>query len=233
MNPPFRILRLLLTSVVMMSLCVLPGCSPEINATGVFKAAGTGNPDSPAPPPTPAAAQPMTIQPTENQAKAISPAEVAAAGEAASPPVPEGTVETATPQGPMAPDFTVTATSGVTVSLRSQVGKVVLLNFWATWCTSCRGERAALQRAYEKHQDDGFVVLAVAIDGDMRSVTAYTQELGLTFPTALDADGSVGAAYRVFFIPVSFLIDRSGRIHVRYSAPMTEEKIELYLARLL
>ena len=101
------------------------------------------------------------------------------------------------------------------VSLHEQQGKVVLINFWATWCAPCREEMPALQAAYEKLADQGLVVLGVnwtQVDY-LPDVEAFVEALGLTFPILLDPDGTVSEdLYQVLGLPTSVLIGRDGTI---------------------
>ena len=95
-------------------------------------------------------------------------------------------------------------------------GKVVLVNFWATWCEPCREEMPAMQRLQQRLEGKPFVVLAVDFgEGDAR-VKGFLKELPLPFTFLLDRDSSVARAWRVRVLPVSFLIDADQRI--RYSA---------------
>jgi peroxiredoxin len=89
-------------------------------------------------------------------------------------------------------------------------GKVVLLNFWATWCAPCREEMPAMERLYLKHRERGFVLLAVSVDSDVALVKPFLQKHKLTFPVALDAKMDLANAYGVRALPASFVIDRNG-----------------------
>jgi peroxiredoxin len=117
--------------------------------------------------------------------------------------------------GSPAPDFTLLSLAGPPVSLHEQQGKVVLINFWATWCAPCREEMPALQAAYEKLADQGLVVLGVNwTQADyLPDVEAFVEALGLTFPILLDSDGTVSEdLYRVLGLPTSVLVGRDGMI---------------------
>jgi peroxiredoxin len=120
--------------------------------------------------------------------------------------------------GRRAPDFTTQTLDGQTVSLSDYRGKVVLLNFWATWCEPCDREMPDFQAIYSKEQDNGFVVLAVDNQEAPGDVAQFVTAHKLTFPILLDEDGAInGSIYgdRVLGYPTSFLIDRNGVI-VRY-----------------
>jgi len=113
-----------------------------------------------------------------------------------------------------APDFSLQTVDGKTITLTDLRGKVVLLNFWATWCPPCNAEMPdldALQRAYSAEHD--FTVLGVNLQEDRTVVEKYAHAAGITFPLLLDEDGDVSTSrYSVRTLPMSFIIDRDGRI---------------------
>jgi len=115
-----------------------------------------------------------------------------------------------------APAFTLPDLSGHEIHLSDFKGKVVLLNFWATWCGPCREEMPGMQNLWEKNKDNGFVILAVAADrGNQEQIEAFAQELTLTYPILLDPDGKVRNQYEVAALPMSYLIGRDGKISGR------------------
>ena len=115
-----------------------------------------------------------------------------------------------------APDFSLATLGSETASLSDYRGKVVLLNFWATWCAPCREEMPAMQSLWERLQDDGFVILAVSGDkGGRQKVAKFVEDMGLDFPILLDPAGEVSAIYDVPGLPTSYLIGRDGRLSGR------------------
>lgn len=111
------------------------------------------------------------------------------------------------------PAFNLPDLQGKKVSLRSVRGKIVLLNFWATWCPPCRAEMPSMQRLYEKLQAHGLEILAISIDAQgERVVEPFMREFSLTFPALLDTNGDVASEYKVRGIPTSFIIDDQGRM---------------------
>jgi peroxiredoxin len=126
--------------------------------------------------------------------------------------------------GATAPDFSLLNLDGQPVSLSDFRGRLVLINFWATWCGPCEIEMPAIQAVYEKHQEEGFVVLAVAVDDSAKNVRRFINERGLTFQTLMD-DGSVSRAYRVFGLPASFFVGADGNIAAVHNGVLTEDEI--------
>lgn len=115
--------------------------------------------------------------------------------------------------GSPAPEFQLENLSGATQSLEHYRGKVVLLNFWATWCQPCTKEMPAMQTAHETLQNQGFVVLAINELEDIKKVREHILEHQHTFDVLLDPDNQVANMYGVVGLPVSVFIDKSG--HVR------------------
>jgi peroxiredoxin len=110
-----------------------------------------------------------------------------------------------------APDFTLVDAAGRRVSLKDFHGKVVFLNFWATWCGPCRDEMPMMEELHREFKDRGLAVVAVNFREDKQSVRKFFDELGLTFQALLDPDGDVGGSYGVISLPLTYLIDRDGR----------------------
>ena len=116
----------------------------------------------------------------------------------------------------VAPDFTLPDLEGNQISLSTYKGRVVLLNFWATWCPPCRLEMPTMEKAYRKYRDKGFEVVAVSVDaGPKSSVKSFLRELGLSFQVLLDPDMETLRAYRGFSLPMTVVIDRQGVIRSR------------------
>lgn len=106
--------------------------------------------------------------------------------------------------------------NGKLTSLRDFEGKVVLLNFWATWCANCRNEMPAMERLYQSLRADGFEIVAISVDqASTEKVKAFAEELKLTFPVLHDRDSIISNLYSNPGVPVSYLIDREGRIVYR------------------
>ncbi len=91
-------------------------------------------------------------------------------------------------------------------------GKVVFLNFWATWCGPCRAEMPAMQRLHEELNDEGLEILAVDIQEGRNQVQSFGRTFNLTFPLLLDTTGRTASQYGIRSIPTTYLIDRSGKV---------------------
>ena len=113
-------------------------------------------------------------------------------------------------EGTRSIDFTLSDLSGKKVSLSSYQGKLVFLNFWATWCPPCRAEMPSMERLYQKLKTKGLAILAVDLQEDAKSVQKFIDEHKLTFTVLLDSDGRVGATYGARSIPTTYIIGRDG-----------------------
>ena len=109
-----------------------------------------------------------------------------------------------------AEDFALPALGGGTFRLSEQRGKIVLVNFWATWCPPCLEEMPAMERLWRKHKDAGFVLVAVSVDTDPQKVVPFVTQHKLTFPIAFDTRMAVAEKYGVRALPSSFILGREG-----------------------
>jgi peroxiredoxin len=121
--------------------------------------------------------------------------------------------EPARARAPFPVDFALPDLQGQTVRLSDQRGKVVLINFWATWCYPCRSEMPSMNALYQDYRDKGFEILAISSDVQGKDVVApFVEEYRLTFPVLLDPRDIVGTRLGVQGIPTSYLLDKNGRI---------------------
>lgn len=115
-------------------------------------------------------------------------------------------------KGVSPPDFTLKTLDGKEVSLSDYRGKIVFLNFWATWCPPCRSEMPSMEKLYQKFKDEDFVMLAVSLRENKEKVENFMRDYKLNFPALLDSTGKVGNTYMVRSIPTTYLISRHGDI---------------------
>lgn len=140
--------------------------------------------------------------------------------------VPAGVTTGALPPAPAighpAPDFTLAAMEGESVTLSDLRGQPVVMNFWASWCGPCRSEMPELQRLHDRLADAGVVMLGVNQGETPEVVARYRDEIGVDFPTALDQRTGVSQQYLVNSLPTTFFIDRDGVIQTLFIGPMTD-----------
>ena len=140
-------------------------------------------------------------------------------------------LETQTGVGEYAPDFKLTNLEHKSENLSDYLGKPILINFWATWCTPCRYEMPLFEQ-YARKYDSQLVILAVNLQQTDTEVTDYVNELGITFPILLDLDGSISQMYRVQGLPTSYFINSEGRINDIHIGSITEQQLSDYLERI-
>ncbi len=128
-------------------------------------------------------------------------------------------------QGTPAVEFQLLDLNGSSHSLSQYRGKIVLLNFWATWCKPCTKEMPAMQAAYDRLKDQGLVVLAINELEDLEKVRSHIQEHDHTFPVLLDTENHVANLYGVYGLPVSVLIDQGGVVQEYIKGGLLTEKI--------
>jgi peroxiredoxin len=115
--------------------------------------------------------------------------------------------------GQVAPmHFTLKDMNGADVNLASFKGKVVLINFWATWCPPCLEEMPAMERLYRQHREVGFTLVAVSVDADSKLVAPFVTAHKFTFPVALDPSMSMANTYGVRALPSTFIVARDGTL---------------------
>lgn len=109
-------------------------------------------------------------------------------------------------------DFSLKDLSGQDQNLGSYAGKVIFLNFWATWCGPCRAEIPSMEELYLELGNEGFVIIAVNSQEAGEQVAGFVENIGMSFPVLLDTDGRVGAAYSIRAIPTTYIVDPRGYI---------------------
>ena len=137
----------------------------------------------------------------------VDPAVLSAELSSAGLQVPSGTLAST--------DFTLPTLDGRKVSLGSLKGKVVFLNFWATWCPPCRAEMPSMETLYQRYKDRGLEILAVDLKEEKKTVSEFVDQNKLTFTILLDSTAEVGGIYGTEAIPTTYIVDRLGNIVAR------------------
>ncbi len=123
--------------------------------------------------------------------------------------------------GKVAPDFELPNLKDETVRLSDFRGKVVFLNFWATWCKPCREEMPSMEVLYQNFEKDGLVILAVSIDRvtTKDDIPPFVKNLNLTFPILVDSWGQTDKRYKLMGVPETYIIDQEGVLHEKIIGP--------------
>jgi peroxiredoxin len=116
------------------------------------------------------------------------------------------------PSSTRPPEFSGLTADGKIVSLANLLGRVVVLNFWATWCPECRPEMPAFEQLHREFAAQGLSVVGMNAREGTEAIREYAKELALTFPLVLDSKGEINAAYGVIALPTTFLIDSNGQV---------------------
>ncbi len=138
-------------------------------------------------------------------------------------------------EGNSAPDFSLQDLTGFHYSLSDMQGRVVVLNFWASWCTPCQAEMPAFQRVFDSYDPQKVVILGVnvTIQDKINNVLEFVEEKQLTFPILLDESGTVTTAYAIYAMPTTFFIDKEGVIQkVIMGGPIPEAVIRAEISKL-
>ena len=132
-----------------------------------------------------------------------------------------------------APNFRLQDTEGKTVQLSEFMGKLVVLDFWATWCQPCRDTIPGLVKLHKDYADKGLVILAISVDGGgVEDIRAFQKEHGMNY-MVLMGNEDMAAEYGVRTIPMMIVIDKAGKVHKRYLGAGNEGDIEKTVKLLL
>jgi peroxiredoxin len=123
--------------------------------------------------------------------------------------------------GKAAPDFQLPDLNDKEIRLSDYRGKVVFLNFWATWCKPCREEMPSMEVLYKNFEKDGLVILAVSIDRvtTKKEIPPFVKGLNLTFPVLVDSWGQTDKRYKLMGVPETYIIDREGTLREKVIGP--------------
>ncbi len=135
----------------------------------------------------------------------------------------------------VAPDFTLASNKGGNIRLKDLRGKVVMINFWATWCAPCREELPLLNALYNNYKSKGFVLLGVNIDDKSKLANKMIKELNIKFPVLFDSNQATSELYDLQAMPSTFILDKNGVIRFSHYGfkPGYEKKYEKNVKSLL
>jgi thiol-disulfide isomerase/thioredoxin len=135
--------------------------------------------------------------------------------------------------GQMAPPLRLPLVGGGEMDLGAYRGRPVILNFWATWCEPCKAEMPVFERTQQQYRDRGLVVLGVDFQERDEEITAFLNQVGVTFPSLVDRTGEASRQWRATGLPTTFLIDRQGIIRDVRVGAFTDEMLAERLAKIL
>jgi cytochrome c biogenesis protein CcmG/thiol:disulfide interchange protein DsbE len=135
--------------------------------------------------------------------------------------------------GSPVPEVSLTAFDGSPVSLASQRGQVVVINFFASWCPPCREEAADVQQTWSDYQQQGVQFYGIAYKDAASAAQAFLDEFGVTYPAAMDPGSRMARAYGVTGVPETFVIDQQGQLVRHFPGPVTREQLSQELEKLV
>jgi peroxiredoxin len=127
--------------------------------------------------------------------------------------------------GSVAPDFSLQSSSDTTIRLSSLRGKIVMVNFWASWCGPCKDEMPAIQNVFSKYSEN-LIILGVNDEDTISTIRDFAKQFELTFPLLIDSTGSVSAQYKIRAYPSTIFVDRDGFIFYIAVGSMAQSDIE-------
>lgn len=135
--------------------------------------------------------------------------------------------------GKVAPDFTITTFDGGKLTLSELRGKVVLLNFWASWCPPCRAEAPNMEGVWQDYRDQGVIFVGVDIQDTESEARDFLQQFNITYPNGPDPTGRIARDYGITNIPTSVFVSRQGVIARRWVGAIDRARLTEYLDELL
>ena len=220
MAPVYKwlITRTLLATLALATLFLF-GCSQTEARPQAQEASPTAVADMPATPVPPAVAIPNMPVP-KIATKSLVPAPTI---------VPFTTTSAIAKLNEPAPDFELEFFTGEKLRLSDLKGKVVVLNFWASWCPPCRREMPGFEKTWQEYKEQGVVFIGVAVQDYEPDSRAFAEEVGVTYPIGMDWDGRIFDMYRPTAMPTTFMINRDGIVSRRIVNYANEAMLRIFL----
>ena len=209
-----------LASVALLTIIMTVACG-QSGAADLVVDTPTAVPE----PPT-ATPEPTPVPPTPTPEPTIAPPPTVTATPAPTPRVIKSRGQT---EFRTAPDFEIETFDGEKLVLSDLEGKVVVLNFWASWCPPCRWEMPFFETMWNEYRDRDVVFVGVAMSDTLEEAKGFADDTGVTYPIGLDQTNEIVRAYEVRSLPTTFFIDKDGQIQRRLTSAANEALLKVFL----
>ncbi len=136
-------------------------------------------------------------------------------------------------QAGAAPEFSIPTFDGGSFSLTEQRGRVVVVNFWASWCIPCRDEAPTLERTWRKYKDRGVVFVGVDYVDSEREAQAFIKEFGITYPNGPDLGTDISRRYHMQGVPETYFVGKDGQLYGNHIGPIDDATLSVKIEELL
>src|SRR5258707_5069569 len=213
----------------------------SVASLGTIPASQAKAADDPTGTATPRLALPGKLTPMEDESTPINAADALQLTLQAGLPMPTWDLSTLPPGAQVvtsldsgeALDVTIDTFDSKTFKLSDYRGKVVLINFWASWCGPCHAEMNDLMKIWQTYKDKDVVFIGLAVDDDMVTAKGFVQEFNIQYPIAFDTNSMVAAAYKADVLPTTVLVDKQGQLNLHVRGGLDANAMPLFLDKLL
>ena len=208
--------------LLLIAVCLTLSCAQSSGGDNPTPTQTTGPASTPTtiPDPTTAAPEPTPAPPSPTPQPTVT---------ATPAPTPRTITTRVQRESTVAPDFEVETFTGETLRLSDLNGKVVVLNFWASWCPPCRWEMPFFETMWQEYRDRDVVFVGIAMSDTLENARDFAEESGVTYPIALDTTNEIVRAYEILSLPTTFFIGKDGNIERKLTSAANEGLLKVFL----
>ena len=208
--------------LLLIAVCLTLSCAQSSGGDNPTPTQTTGPASTPTtiPDPSTAAPEPTPAPPSPTPEPTVT---------ATPAPTPRTILSTSRTGAEVAPDFEIETFGGETLRLSDLNGKVVVLNFWASWCPPCRWEMPFFETMWQEYRDRDVVFVGIAMSDTLENASAFAEESGVTYPIALDTTNEIVRAYEILSLPTTFFIGKDGNIERKLTSAANEGLLKVFL----
>ena len=208
--------------LLLIAVCLTLSCAQSSGGDNPTPTQTTGPASTPTtiPDPSTAAPEPTPAPPSPTPEPTVT---------ATPAPTPRTILSTSRTGAEVAPDFEIETFGGETLRLSDLNGKVVVLNFWASWCPPCRWEMPFFETMWQEYRDRDVVFVGIAMSDTLENARDFAEESGVTYPIALDTTNEIVRAYEILSLPTTFFIGKDGNIERKLTSAANEGLLKVFL----